>query len=84
MAVSTIQAPLFKQRYFSFTTASASPYGWSVNITESGYTPMIYSLRYGNSGSTNIGVETFTANQLSGYASRGNLNGTAYVLYRKD
>lgn len=84
MAVSTLQAPLFKQRYFNFTTASNSPYGWSVNITESGYTPMIYSLRYGNSGSTDIGVETFSATTLGGYASRGNLSGTAYVLYRKD
>lgn len=72
-----------KQVIYTATTASASPHGWSANITQSGWTPILYSLRYGNSGIVDIGVEGFTTTYIAGFCNYGGIAVTIYVLYQK-
>ena len=73
----------FKLVSYNATTASASPYGWTINITQAGYTPVSFSINHGNSGSIFLAAETFNPTTLSGYCSKGSTPLAAKVFYVK-
>lgn len=73
----------FKLITYNVSTASGSPYGWTINITQEGYTPVSFSINHGNSGSVFLAAETFNATTLAGFCSRGSLPLAAKVFYVK-
>jgi hypothetical protein len=73
----------FKLVSYGATTASGSPYGWTINITQAGYTPVSFSINHGNSGSIFLAAETFNATTLAGYCSKGSTALAAKVFYVK-
>ena len=76
--------PTFAVQNFTAVTASASPHGWSATITKTGYTPLMYSMRYGNSGSAMVAAEAMSATTIAGFCNYGGITLYIAVLYVKD
>lgn len=78
----------FKLVEYSDTTVS--PNGrWSVNTYISGYTSVMYALRYANSGTTDCAVEGWnnkntSSEAIAGYCSRNGHVINVFVLYVKE
>lgn len=84
-AVQSLQSrPTYAVQNFTAVTASASPHGWSATITKDGYTPLMYSMTYGNSGSVMVSAEALTTTYIAGFCNAGGITLNIAVLYAKN
>lgn len=79
---------LFAVKTVSTTTGGTNG-PWSANIYLEGYRPVMWELRYNNSGTTDVAAEAWsnrgtTSELISGYCSRSNHTINVIVLYIKE